>query len=509
MALDLLDQVAAYCQKNDLLTQGDKVVVGVSGGPDSLCLLHVLTKICHTLKLAPPTVAHLNHQLRSSASDDEAKFVQDIANQWQLPFFGESRSVADYARRKKLSIEEAARQLRYAFLKEVATKIEATKIAVGHNADDQAETVLMHFLRGSGLTGLRGMLPQISIAAISSPAEDKADLSLALAPSLIRPLLDTPRQAIEEYCQVNKLEPRYDTSNQDTTYFRNRLRHELLPQLEQYNPNIRQLLNRTAKIIAADVELIELQIDQIWPLIIAVDEEQQIGFQREVWLNLPVGLKRAILRRAIDQLQDNLLNIGFEHIDNVITTLERGQTGASITLPGELMVRLDYQTVTIGFQQQIEQSLNLAGPQLLTDQPLTVKFPGVTVLPATNWQLRAEVQSIESSTWERIKQVDRWETFVDAALVKEPVMLRTRQPGDRFYPLGLGGQKKIKDFMIDAKIPEAHRNQIPILVSDETILWLCGYRLGDRFKVTPNTLQVIHFKFEPYHHPTHSDMSDC
>ncbi|MCB0192298.1 MAG: tRNA lysidine(34) synthetase TilS [Anaerolineae bacterium] len=498
MAFDLSAQVEAYCRKNVLLTPGDKIVVGVSGGPDSLCLLHVLKQLCRILHLAPPTVAHLNHQLRYPDSDHEAQFVQAIAAQWQLPFFVAALPVTDLAEQRKLSIEETARQVRYAFLAEVAQKVQANRIAVGHNADDQAETVLMHFLRGSGLTGLRGMLPKIAMAELSHDLPEPVDFAASPAIILIRPLLDTPRRDIEAYCQMHNLKPRYDASNQDTAYFRNRLRYELLPYLQQYNPNIRQLLCRTAKSVASDVALIEHQVDQTWPSIISDRTKNRIDFQRAVWLELPVALKRATLRRAIQQIRGNLLNISFEHIDNVIEILEKGRTGAEIMLPTGLLVRLDYQTIAIGFEQEVTALRKVEEPQLLVNQPLAIQVPGTVHLPSTDWHLHSEMLSLKPSLWQRIKQASRWEAFVDAAKVAEPLMLRSRQPGDRFYPLGSGHRKKVKNFMIDTKIPEADRSRIPLLTSGETIVWLCGYRLDERFKVTAETERMIHFTFYPY-----------
>ena len=443
MDFDLPAHIEAYCRKNALLTPGDKIVVGVSGGPDSLCLLHVLTQICRTFNLATPTVAHLNHQLRHPDSDYEAQFVQTIAAQWQLPFFVAAHPVADLAEQKRQSVEETARQVRYAFLAEVAYKVEATCIAVGHNADDQAETVLMHFLRGSGLTGLRGMMPKTALADLSPDFASSAGLTL------IRPLLDTSRSDIDAYCHMHNLAPRHDASNQDTVYFRNRLRHELMPYLEQYNPNIRQLLRRTAHSIAADVALIEQQVNQTWPSIIAASTDRRIDLQRTAWLNLPTGLKRATLRRAIEQIRGNLLNIGFEHIDNVIEVLERGRTGAVVTLPDGLRVRLDYHTITIGFEQEVIASHNSKNPQLGADQSIVIEVPGVIRLPSTTWQLNSETMPMEPSLWQRIQQAGRWEAFVDADKVTEPLILRTRQAGDHFYPLGSGHRKKVKNFMTE------------------------------------------------------------
>ncbi|MCB9077256.1 MAG: tRNA lysidine(34) synthetase TilS [Anaerolineaceae bacterium] len=495
MGQDLVEKIKAFCQQNRLITPEDTLLVGVSGGPDSLGLLHILTKLCHDFKLAPPAVAHLNHQLRHPDADIEAGFVRHIAEQWRLPFFSEARPVADLAAQRQQSLEETARQVRYAFLWSLADQIGANKIAVGHNGDDQIETVLMHFLRGSGLTGLRGMAPQVNIALLPLHPYDTIPAS-SKPVMLIRPLLDTPRLEIETYCRAHQLTPRYDSSNQDTTFFRNRLRHELLPYLETYNPNIRRLLHNTAKIATGEIELVDQQIEQVWPDLVTEVTTQNIDFIRENWLNLPIGLKRATLRRAIYLLHGHLFNITFDHIENAIEVLEKGQTGALMTWPAGLTIRLTYKTISLTLNSAAAWDGALDDDQPAISRPLDIKLPGLTPLPSTNWQLKATLVPMTPAMWPQIKQATRWEAYIDAVVVGNRLKLRTRQPGDQFRPLGAGHSKTIKTFMIDAKIPAAYRRRLPILVADEQILWLCGYRLDDRAKVTEQTRQLVHFTFE-------------
>jgi tRNA(Ile)-lysidine synthetase-like protein len=273
---DLLTSVRHAIEQHNLLTPGDTVVVGVSGGPDSLCLLHILQHLSHTLSL-DLHIAHLNHCIRGEDADADAAFVAHVAAEWQLPISVETVDVPAFARAQKLALEEAARCARYHFLARVAHGIGARTIALGHNADDQTETVLMHWLRGSGLAGLRGMLPATQLAdyrligdwptcsdrETHSPA---SALTTSHLPSftIIRPLLGVPRADIEAYCIQHDLHPRFDRSNLDTTYFRNRLRHELIPYLETYNVNIRQVLRRSATAIAADYDLLRDQVQAAW-----------------------------------------------------------------------------------------------------------------------------------------------------------------------------------------------------------------------------------------------------
>ena len=507
MTSDIAQRVATFCRKNSLLTDQDKVVIGVSGGPDSLCLLHLLKTLCREFDL-DLTIAHLNHQLRGSDSQADEAFVRDIAARWQLPIFVETSSVMDVAAKRKQSIEETARQLRYAFLWRIAQKVNANKIAVGHHADDQVETVLMHILRGTGLAGLRGIQPKIDIAGLRLDVEDIPGISLQSAPNLIRPLLETSRLEIEHYCAAHNLSPRQDTSNQETTFFRNRIRHELIPQLETYNPNIRQVIQRTAKIIAADIEILNEHIASAWRFITKTVSSEKIEIDLLNWLNLPLAMRRATLRRAIQILQAEtydetlpygLHDIGFEHIETAIEIIEKGTTGAKVTLPQGILLTISYQTLTITAQNILFHLQQSDRPQVMKDQVIKLDAPGVTSLPHTDWQLKATLLDGDCFNCLHPDQIDRWEAHLDADLVSNvPIFLRSRQPGDTFCPLGLAGhRKKVAEFMIDEKIPAPWRDYIPLLVTaNNQILWVCGYRIDERARLRSTTRRVFHLRFE-------------
>jgi tRNA(Ile)-lysidine synthase len=489
----LVHQILEFCQKNSLLASHDHVVIGLSGGADSLCLLHVLETLRphFDLKL---TLAHLNHQLRGSESQADAAFVREVAAQRGLPVVVETRDVAAIAAKRKQSLEEAARQVRYAFLWQVATEVQANKIAVGHNADDQVETVLMHFLRGAGLAGLRGMLPVVEIASLRLHPDDIRVSSSLPSPQLIRPLLETSRSQIDAFCREQQLAPRQDTSNQDTTFFRNRLRHELIPQLETYNPNLRQTIQRTARVIAAEVELLSHQLNQAWRSVVRNESPQIIEIDLPAWQSLPLALKRSTLRRAVQRLRRHLRDVNFEHIEKARLLAETGDVGTKATLPHGLMLTMGYHTFIIA-PDNIPTPLPLPdGPRFIHDQILPLNLPGVTPLPHTNWQLKADFLTAERLNH---KPDDRWEEYLDADVVGSAAILRPRRPGDTFMPLGLGGHsQKVNEFMINEKIPAAWRNQIPLLVSANQILWVCGYRLDERARLRPTTQRILHLKFE-------------
>lgn len=490
-------KVAEYCRNHALLHQNDHLVVGVSGGPDSLCLLHLLHTLAPGMALTL-TVAHLNHQLRGRAADADEDFVRAVASAWQIPIRVETANILAMAAAQKQSIEEAARQARYAFLWRVAAQVGAAKIAVAHNADDQAETVLMHFLRGAGLSGLRGMLPAINISRLRLNPNNIPPETSGPAPQLIRPLLEISRAEIEAYCREHNLTPRRDASNQDTTFFRNRLRHELIPLLETYNPNIRQVLCRTAGVAAADAELLRQHLEAIWPAIIKSQTPNRVEFDLPAWRNLPLAMKRSTLRRAVQHLRRSLRDISFEHIETAVALAEKGKTGAEATLPRGLKLAVGYTSLVIAPEHVTPFPARPDAPYLNPGQVVTLAVPGVTPLPHTGWQVHAALLLPNKVDRRVFNRLNPWEAYLDAGRVGDAPVLRTRRPGDVFCPLGMGGRrKKINEFMIDQKIPADRRGHIPLLVTGKRVMWVCGYRPDERAAIHAATRRVLHLKFEP------------
>ncbi len=488
--MDVLQLVRRTIDKHRMLAPGERLVVGVSGGPDSLCLLHVLLQLApdHDLHLH---VAHLDHRLRGSESAADAEFVARIAGEWGLPATIEACDVRAHARRHRLAIEEAARQCRYGFLARVCQETGATKAAVGHNADDQVETVVMHWLRGSGLAGLRGMLPVSPWP--SQIIEDLTELSetgqVSQGLLLLRPLLEVPRSAIEAYCREHGLKPRFDRSNLDQTYYRNRLRHELIPLLETYNPGIREVLRRTAEVIAADYELLREIGQQAWAETVR-EADGAFVFDLERWSQLPLSLQRHLLREAIRRLRRRLRNINWVHIENALEVVNEKPAGSAATLPQGLMLFKSYDHFTVG-EAPIEPDL----PLLTVDQvPLTV--PGVTPLPGSPWRLVAEVLPRGATPSAEELGRDRWEALLDFERAGADLVARRRRPGDRFQPLGMGGRyKRLNEFMINAKIPRNVRDRLPIIASPTLIVWVAGWRPDERVRVTEATRQVLCLTF--------------
>lgn len=521
---NLVTIVRHAIDQHNLLEPGDTVVIAVSGGPDSLCLLHILQHLTHTPSLHLH-IAHLNHCIRGEDADADAAFVARVAAEWQLPVSIETVDVPAMARAQKLALEEAARSARYAFLARVAHAIGACTIALGHNADDQTETVLMHWLRGSGLAGLRGMLPATQLAdyrligdwptRIDREAQSPAAASTTShLPSLtiIRPLLGVPRADIEAYCIQHDLHPRFDRSNLDTMYFRNRLRHELIPYLETYNINIRQVLRRSATAIAADYDLLRDHIQAAWKQTVRDQTADSVTFDIVAWQTLPLSLKRSTIREAIHRLRRGLRNINFVHVENALAVASAGQTSAQATLPQRLMLTVGYDTFTVA-DQGYRDLPDL--PLLMTKESVPVTVPGDTRLPASNWVLRAERAHIPPgmvSPHETVVDgnlpgkapphlppaMESWQASLDAASLGRSLILRPRHPGDRFCPLGLDGHsKRVNEFMINEKIPAPWRPHIPLLVNaDGQILWICGQRPDHRARITQATQEIVQFRFE-------------
>jgi tRNA(Ile)-lysidine synthase len=487
-------------------------------------LLHILQQLTNTLSLHLH-IAHLNHCIRGQDADADAAFVAHMAAEWQLPVSVETVDVPALARAQKLALEEAARCARYTFLARVAHGIGACTIALGHNADDQTETVLMHWLRGSGLAGLRGMLPATQLADYrligdwSTSIDWEADSPAAASTTsrlptltIIRPLIGVPHADIEAYCIQHDLHPRLDPSNLDTTYFRNRLRHELIPYLETYNINIRQVLRRSATAIAADYDLLRDQVQAAWKQTVRDATDDSVTFSLAAWQTLPLSLKRSTIREAIHQLRRGLRNINFVHVENALEVASGGDTGARATLPQHLMLTVGYDTLTIA-DQSYRDLPDL--PLLMTKESVPVTIPGDTRLPASNWVLRAErVAILPGAVSPRKMMADAslpgqvsshlppamegWQAMLDADSVGRSLILRPRCPGDRFCPLGLGGRtKRVNEFMINEKIPAAWREHIPLLANAEgQILWICGRRPDHRARITQATQEIVRFRFE-------------
>jgi tRNA(Ile)-lysidine synthase len=496
----LESKVLDFIRRYSLIPPEEIVVVGVSGGADSVCLLHVLAKWRKGLGIKLH-IAHLNHQLRGVESEADAEYVSNLAGSLDIPITIDRQDVAAYRTERNCSIEEAARELRYAFLARVAKEVGANRIAIGHTRDDQVETILMHILRGTGITGLCGLAP------CSPMAYDSQGMSLPASPLslrakrsnllVIRPLLDITREETTSYCQEHQLDPRIDSSNLSLSFFRNRLRLQLLPLLRQYNPSVDQALLRLADIAKEDSVLIEQQASGLWDEV-ARQENNTIYLDKKQIASLPIALQRQLLRVAVTKLAGDVRDIEASHIEAARSLLNK-PASKRISLPHGLICHGGYDELVIASTAKQSQLPPCPFPPLSGKFPL--KVPGQTVFPG--WKVIASIvreraASLSSrgalNTSARTYQRNLVAHF-DLQKTGMKLFVRQRRPGDRFQPLGMSMPKKLYEFMVDAKIPHSWRSHIPIVCSPQQIIWVVGWRIDDRVKTTEASQEILRLEF--------------
>jgi tRNA(Ile)-lysidine synthase len=462
----LEQRVLGFIQQ--LISGSEKLVVAVSGGADSVCLLHILVRLQKELKVKLH-IAHLNHQLRGAESEADASYVADLARQLAIPATMEKRDVKGYQARERLSLEEAAREVRYSFLAQVAGAIGAERVAVGHTRDDQIETILMHLIRGSGTRGLRGLQP----ATLWQSGVDSL--------TIIRPLLEISHQETENYCHQHRLTPRLDASNLSLSPLRNRIRQQLLPLLESYNPSVAEALLRTGRIAGDDIDFLDEQVARLWDEV-ARQEKKSIILDKKGFDQLPPTLKRYLLRALVERLLGSAKDIEMRHVEEMMSLATKA-AGKRLSLPGGLTFSVEYN------RYLLTSDLTALSPLPLLKGEFPLNIPGETRLPG--WRVEATIIKQEE-----MSEKDDFTAYLDLAKSGDRLMVRPRRRGDRFQPLGLAQPKKLGEFMIDAKIPNTWRGQIPIVCSEEQILWVVGWRLDERARVSRDTKQVLYLKFE-------------
>jgi len=467
--ITLEQRVYRFIREQHLIPRREKLVVAVSGGADSVCLLHILVKLREELGISLH-IAHLDHQLRGEESEADARYVADLARQLDIPATIEQRDVTGYQTQQRVSLEEAAREVRYTFLAQVAKATGADRVAVGHTVDDHVETILMHLIRGSGTRGLRGLQP------LSRWQSSGNSLTI------IRPLLEISRQETTDCCRQHQLKPRIDASNLSLSPLRNRIRHQLVPLLQSYNPQVAAALLRTARIAGDELAFLDKEVNRLWDEIIT-RRETTIVLNKERLCQLAPALKRHLLRTSIEKLLGNLRDIETRHIEEIMDTLDK-PAGKRISLPEGLTFTVEYDRYLLGADPAA------LSPYPTLDAETALKIPGRTRL--AGWQVTATVIDREQMA----EKADDLTACFDLDKAGNRVTVRRRKPGDRFQPLGMSQPKKLNAFMIDAKIPQAWRSRIPIVGSAEHILWVVGWRIDERAKVTEDTKQVLYLEFE-------------
>lgn len=454
--MDLYDRVAEFVRRERSLRKGQPVVVAVSGGPDSLCLLDVLRRLGHRL-----VVAHLDHGLRPD-SEEDAAFVAELAAAWGLEAVVERIPVEA---QKGESLEAAARRVRYTFLSRVAQEHGLSAIATGHTADDQVETLLLHLVRGSGLTGLRGMLPR-------TPLHEVVPTAAAREQWLVRPLLEVWREETEAHCRSLGLTPRRDPSNEDLSLQRNRIRRELLPLLEGYNPSVRRALLRLSSVAREVAAYLEAEAEKRWDQVFRQAGEEALAVRRAAWAATPVALQRELLRLAGRRLLQGEAEWGFEAVEAARTAVLRGKP-ARLSLPGDLeLVQAGEETI---LRRRDAPVLLPAYPQLASEETCFALPHGGEVALEAGWRL-----SVSEERDKPAGTMDRWSVVIPLARLRmRSLQVRTPRRGDRIRPRGMDGRVKLSDLFVNERVPRLARARWPVLVAEDEVLWVPGLRQAE------------------------------
>ena len=452
----LLKKIKDTIGRFAMLEPGDRVLVAVSGGPDSVCLLSVLHALSAELKISLH-IAHLDHMFRGRESAEEARFVGDLAGKLGIPSTIEHIDVPSFCRERGLSSQVGAREVRYTFLSRAAQATGAVRIATGHTATDQAETFLLRLLRGAGATGLSAIPP--------------------VRKNVIRPLIDITRDEVHEYLRAAGLSFVIDPSNAKPLYTRNRIRLELMPVLKRFNPRIEETLASEAGVLRDEDEAIDAHLETLSCGMFEKDEDV-IALKRDEFNALPLAFRRRIFRKitALAGLESSEMSL--VQIDETLAFLATSQTGRSMNLSRGLLVGREYNRFIISTASAAQ------------DFSYALTFPGTTMIPELGLAMETRL------TQEREEQLDGennlWQAVFDYDKLNPFLTVRNRRPGDTFCPSGMEGKsKKLQDYLVDKKVPRRQRDRVPLLYAGADLIWVVGYRTDFRFLPRPDMKRAL------------------
>ncbi len=454
--MEIFQKIKETIEKHSMLSGGENVLVALSGGPDSVFLLHVLNNLKEELKLDLHTL-YINHGLRPEESPLEIEFCKKLCETLKVPFITKSVDVKSFAKEKSMNNQEAARELRYKVFEETAFETKADKIALGHNADDQAETLLMRLLRGSGPIGLSGIPPVRGM--------------------FIRPLIEIERQEINRYIQEEKIDFVVDSSNLRRDYLRNKIRFSIIPMMKEINPNIIETLSRTAAIFREEERHFDIIVVKTLMRLISRKSDSRIELFLSPLEAMDKVILRRVLRRVIDETK-GLRRINFIHVEDIIGLIKTGKSGDRLYLPKGIRVIKDYSTLIF----TTEPPVKLDTYMLEVPGEINLKEAGVLIKASILESHKSEIKDLRLSADLAV---------FDAERLIFPLVVRSRKEGNFFYPFGFGKRKKLQDFFVDGKVPRDERDRIPLIISGEDIIWVAGYRQDDRFKVVDETKKVL------------------
>jgi tRNA(Ile)-lysidine synthase len=457
-----------------LLAQSDAVVVGVSGGPDSMALLHLLLGLNEQqgwgLKLH---VAHLNHKLRRQEAEEDAAFVQAATDSLSLPCTIETRDIAGLAEKEKAGVEEFGRRERYAFFERVCLRVGSKVVAVGHHADDNAETILHRILRGTGLRGLAG-IPRSRTLSPDSEVR------------IIRPLLRVSAESLRKFLVDAGIAYREDRSNVCNEPMRNRLRNVLLPQIEaDVNPQVRDALTRLGEQAQWLQEYLRETVQRTFETLIVSRTDQVLTLNADALSRKSRIVQTELVRLGYRSFGLGEQDLSFAHLVSALDLIADPASGRQLQLPGGMTIEKRY--------HQLIFSLPSDEPREMIAAEIAVHLPGQTLLPIRRLEIDCSLEDVTSKDIPRLRRAgNRLEEYVDLDAVHPPLVVRKRRPGDRFYPLGAPGSKKLSDFLTDTKVDPSVRDKVAVLCDQLGPIWVIGHRIDDRVKLTALTQRVLH-----------------
>jgi len=476
----LISEALAAIQRYRMLEPGAAVVVGLSGGPDSVALALLLLGLRSRFRLQLH-LAHLHHGLRGKSADQDQALVAGLAENWRLPLTIERADVRALAKSRRLSLEEAGRQARYDFLERTRQALGASRIALAHHADDSIETLLINLLRGAAATGLSGIPPTRG--------------------PVIRPLIASTRAAILAFLKAHQQKWREDPSNRDLRFLRNRVRHQLLPELESLNPSVRKVLYRTVKALAEENEALAWAADRILGQA-EFKAAEGLRWQRNAVLEVPGGLRLVWYRRQLERWQGNLLGLAQAHLLALDALASGEKPQAEIHLPGGIRARRRYERMELVFARPAALPVPTR-PELSLLVPGRVVWPLVENRPAliaaeyapppARFAKTPRSAEVPADLQERLGHCRVW---LDPDRLPGPLLVRAFQPGDRIRPLGFSGTRKLKDVFMELRLPRELRKVWPVVAAGSQVVWVPGYRIGREFKLTPESRRALRLDFQ-------------
>jgi len=460
----LTEKIKDLIQSQNLFTAGDRALVCVSGGPDSTFLLYMLKELAASYKLKL-SVAHLNHCLRGKESDQDEVFVGNLAKKFNLSFYSKKVDVEKVARRQNLCLEDAARRARYDFFIKIASRYNIKKIALAHTKDDQAETILMRILRGTGLKGLGGMKMQSSLKG----------------KDLVRPLLEIEKKEILQYLKKKGIKSRLDSSNLKTDYFRNKVRLKVIPFILKLAPQFKNNLFKISQMAQEIEAFMQGQLSCLCKKYVRKINKDSLRIKRNAFLRLAIAERRGLIRKMIKMQQGDLKNIDFKHIKIIEDFIKENKTSPQgLDLPRQLKVKIAADNI-IFTKKKIRISFKPRPGFKLLDIGKELNIPG--------FGFKFLASKVNKKV--RLKRHSKFVEYFDQDKLKFPLTVRSRRNGDIFFPLGALGKKKLKKFFIDEKVKRSMRNNVPLIVCGGDIIWVVGMRISDRYKVAAKTKAVL------------------